>query len=277
MALSTGTHWEGSLLGSDKAQGGLCDDVPIQVQNLRHRCSWLVDFLDNQDDDSLIVTTITSGSGAMLSGVSGGALRLTATVDAQGVGNAQYNHSFLVPTVGAGADGFPRHFAMGMRFRHSDWSIANWAFGLGLLGTTFVGVTGTLVTPVADNFVGFHHVVDAVAQGGLTGPDGNDLRLVSAGGGVANYQATLLSQAQVPLPVPADAAVDNTFIELGFRVIGNQSIEFYRNGALRHRRLANNAIVAASGLFPSVGLIANGSIDNFDIDYMWLAVSRSPT
>lgn len=271
MALGTGTHWEGPLLGSRD----LYEEIPVDIQSRRFRSSYIYDWLDIQEDDGWTLTTITSGTAAITTDLANGVIRISATVDAQGIGSFQPNVSNLLPSTVNTADGLDnRIIAFGARFSHSNYDIANWFFGLGAFDTTFMGVAGDILTPGADNMVGWHHIVDATAQGGLTGPDGNNLRMVSAGGGVANYQATMLSAAQVPLPVPVDAAVDGVMIEYGIRIIGTQDVEFYRNGVLRHRRRMTVPLSTAVGIIPTFCLIANGTIDTWDVDYVWGSSTR---
>ena len=284
MAIGTGSHWSGPLYGSDNAGGGLYDDLPIEIQNRRFRSYVFYDFTDLLQDDTgatnLWTTTalVASTAPAIITSPvnNGGFLRVTSDgVDAQGLGSFQTSVSTMLVSTAAQADGTSKRvISMGTRLKVSDWSASDWFWGLADFDTTLMGTTGLLLTTGADNFVGFHHIVDAVAQGGITGPDGNDVRLASAGTAVANYQATLLSAAQVPKAVPTDAAIDGVVVELGLRLIGNNVVEYYVDGRLRHRRLMSNAFAASLTLCPSFAHVSNGSTVNMDVDYVWWCTTR---
>lgn len=277
MALGTGSHWEGALLGSDASQGGLCEEVPVEVTSRRFRATSFYEFADAAEDDAGSWTTTqvgAAGTASIISGVNGGIIRLVSVGGANtGVGSWQNNQASIEASNAVTADGIVhRIISFGARMRHSDWSATNWFIGFAVFDTTLMDATGALLATACDNFVGFHHVFDATLQGGITGPDGNDLRLVSAGTAVANYQATLLSAAQRPLPVPANAAIDNVFIDVGCKITSLQDVEFYVNGTLRHRRRMGTAMVAGSQLVISGAQIEPGS--NFDLDYVWASVTR---
>lgn len=277
MALGTGTHWSGPLLGADNAQGGLYEEVPADILSRVNRSSVFYDYHDGQDFTTTINWTLTQlvggGAAGSVAG-SNGVLQINcAAVDAQGVGSFQNNVAGFVPSTANSLDGMEnRIIAAACRFSHSDFSIANWFFGLAAADTTLMNTTGTLLAVGGDNFVGWHHIVDAVAQGGLTGPDGNDVRMASAGTAVANYEGTLLSAAQNPLAAPANAAIDSVMVEYGIKIIGTQNVEFYRNGILRHRRRMSAAL--AGSLTLSFGMISNGTDENWLVDYVWGNASR---
>lgn len=277
MALGTGTHWSAPLLGDDKAGGGLYEEVPADILSRTHRSSIYYDFLDGQEFTTTInwtLTPLTAGTvAAAATGTNGQLLLNCLAVDAQGIGSFQNNVSAYTPSLADSTDGLAsRVISAAARFSHSDFSVSNWFFGLAAADTTLMGTTGTLLTVGGDNCVGWHHVVDAVAQGGITGPDGNDVRMVSAGTAVANYQATLLSAAQVPLAAPANASIDGVMVEYGIKIIGTQGVEFYRNGILRHRR--QMAVALTGPLTLSFGAVSNGTDENWLVDYVWASASR---
>ena len=106
MSIGNGSHWEGPLLGSDKGQGGLCEDVPIEIQNRRFRVSQLYDWMDQQEDDQWTLTQLgANGTGTITStgaNGDGGFIRLAGSaVDDAGVGSFQPGVNVIV-TVAAG-------------------------------------------------------------------------------------------------------------------------------------------------------------------------------
>ena len=280
MSLGTGTHWQGPLLGAT----GATEDLPVAIQNQRD--AWYV-FMDFNIGSELAVGAGTSwatgtqiGATGVIGGaaVAGGVMRVTSgAVDNAGIGSWQYlPNAVTTPTTANSISGLDnRKIAMGARIAISDFSVSDWFFGLGTVDTTFMLATGALAATGADNFVGFHHVAEATAQGGLTGPDGNDLRLASAGTAVANYQGTLLSAAQAPRPVAANADVDGVFFEYAIQIIGLTNVEYYINGTLRHRRALGTALAAGINLVPSFTHVCAGGADaNMDIDYVWFGATR---
>lgn len=277
MAIGSGTHFGGPVYGDDRSAGGLCDDVPIEIQNKRFRAVQFYDFMNGADHinaTNWLLTIITSGTAAVVTGAGSSVLRLAATTDAQGVGSFQALTGSMTISTAAQLDGASaRTISCAARFSHSDFSIANWFFGLAPIDVTLMATTGDLLAIGGDNMLGFHHIVDATAQGGVTGPDGNDVRLVSAGTAVANYETTMLSAGNAgPVAVPADAAIDGVMREYGVRITGNRNIEWYVNGRLVHRRRTSAALTGS--LTPSFALIANGTLDNYDIDYVWQCATR---
>lgn len=277
---NTGSHWEKPHLGSDKAGGGLYEEVPIDVVSRINRATVFFDFIDLFDLNAgaaspWLLTQLVAG-GAIFSGAgNGGSMQLNcAAVDAQGIGSLQCNSPAWVASTSDSLDGMEnRILSAGIRFSHSDFSVSNWFWGLAGTDTTLMGTTGLLLATGGDNCVGWHHIVDAVSQGGITGPDGNNVRMVSAGGGVANYEGTLLSAANVgPVPAPADASIDSISFDYGIKIIGTQNVEWYRNGRLVHRRRMSNAINAAMTL--SFAAVSNGTDENWIIDYVWGSTSR---
>lgn len=281
MFRGTGTHFGSPLLGDERAGGGLYEEVPVDLQSRINRNAFFIDFHDGLDfsaGNTFLLTQLTAGGAVNpINPGANGQIRLTpAAVDAQGVGSFQYVTRSLMATTADSIDGMDnRIIACGARFLHSDFSIADWYFGLAESDTTLMGATGLLLTNGGDNCVGFHHIVDAVAQGGVTGPDGNNLRMVSAGTGVANYETTFLSAGNVaPVAVPTDAQIDGVFVSYGIKIIGTQNIEFYRNEKLVHRRRMSTALSTSVGLVPSFAIVSNGTDENFDIDYVWYSSSR---
>lgn len=268
MALGTGTHWEGPLLGSDKAQGGLCEEVPADIQSRRHRSALFYDFIDANDDATLAVTTLTAGTAVIVGPTTNGILRLTTgAVADQGLGSVQFSldaAAYLSASTTDSSDGLPnRLISFGCRASLADWSDNDWFIGLAGTDTTLMASTGALTTVGFDNGVGFRHLV----------ADGNDLGFVSAGAAVANIEVTLFSAAQVPRVAPANAGVDAVFHEFGITIDGTQNIAFYINGVLRHRRRMANALAAA--MTPSLTLISGTGVANtMDVDYLWTSQTR---
>ncbi len=282
MALGTGTHWEGPLLGSDRAQGGLCEEMHADLVSRRNRWSYFDDFIRADDFTSAdwTATQIAANGAVAIQPQHGGVMRVTSgAVDNDGEGSVQLD--FIGPAFPSAADtpdGLTnRIIAFGARAAISNWSTSTWYIGMGAVDTTFVLATSLIAAVGGDNCVGFHHTAEAVTQGGIVsgaGGEGNDVRLVSAGTAVANMQGTLLSAAQVPRAVPADAAVDGVMHEFGIRIIGTNMVEFYLNGVLRHRRQMNVAFAAVGQTITFAHTCTGGADTNLDIDYVWIAGTR---
>lgn len=282
MALGTGTHWEAPLLGSDRAQGGLCEEISVDLMSRRNRWGYFFDFIRSDDFTAAdwTATIIAANGGVGLQSLNGGVLRITSgAVDNDGEGSVQLD--FVAPAIPSTADtpdGLSnRIIAFGARAAISNWSTSTWYIGMGAVDTTFVLATSLIAAVGGDNCVGFHHTAEAVTQGGIVSPaggEGNDVRLVSAGTAVANMQGTLLSAAQVPRAVPADAAVDGVMHEFGVRIIGTNVVEYYLNGTLRHRRQMNVAFAAVGQTITFANTCTGGADNSMDIDYVWFAGTR---
>lgn len=286
MALGRGTHFQAPVLGATD----LYEDVPIDILSRTQRLGYFIDFIEptvNSGTGAMVSTTLTGvTSSAVLAAADNGIYQVVSDgTTAHGIGSLQFtgttaalyapSQDFLNPSTSAALDGSTsRHIAFGCRMRISDFSNHDWFVGLAGIDTTLILGTGLLATTGADNFVGFHHVVHANSQGGLTGPDGNAVRYAAAGGGVANYQAVLSTStsATVPQALPADSAVDNVFFEFGVRIRGTTFAEFYINRTLRHRMTLTNALAAK--LVPSWGFIDNGAAVTSQIDYFWAMQTR---
>lgn len=266
MALGTGSHWEAPILGSDKAAGGLCEEAPTLLQTARVRSHNFLDFINQADLATLTATQIGVGGAFTQLAVANGLIRAASTIVDEGWGSIQAGsgaQTYLVPTLVDTVDGLAnRIISFEARCSLLDWSDCDWFIGIGGLDTTFMQTTGVLLTTGADNHVGFHHLL----------ADGNDVRLSSAGAAVANTQVTLLSAAQAPRPVLANAAVDGVMNTFGIKVTGTQDAEFYLNGMLRHRRRMANALAAS--LTPTFTIIANATLINMEIDYFWTSSTR---
>jgi len=256
----------------------LYEDVPVDILSRSQRLGYFQDFIELGSGSAAAaghfnVQVIVSGTADVAANVPNGIFRLAATAVNEGVGSAQTAGSaavafapaqaYLTASVADALDrSLNRLIAFGVRASVSDFSNCDWFLGLGGQDGTFMDATGVLLTTGGDNHVGFHHLL----------ADGNDVRLSSAGAGVANTQATLLSAAQVPRAVPNDAAVDGVMFEYGIRIVGTQDVEFYINRTLRHRRRMANAL--ASTLLPTFTLIANAAAITYDIDYYWVSQTR---
>jgi hypothetical protein len=272
MSIGTGTHFENPILGSKD----LYEDVPVDILSRTQRFAYFVDFVEPDTDSTagmMNVTTIVSGTGAVVANSVNGIFRLSNTAVNEGIGSAQAvssagvsfapSQGYLTPSTTDALDGSPnRMISFGARVSVSDYSNCDWYVGLGGQDGTFMDATGVLLTTGGDNEVGFHHLVATA----------NDTRLISAGAGVANQQVTLLSNAQVPRAIPADAAVDGVMFEYGIRIIGTQDVEYYINRTLRHRRRMANAL--ASTLVPTFCMISNAAAITMDIDYFWTCQTR---
>lgn len=284
MALGTGTHWQGPLLGAV----GAYEELPAAIQSQRD--AWYV-FFDFNEGAQVAVGAGTSwatgtqigatGTVAAVNNQPGGIMRVTSgAVDNAGIGSWQFlPNSGCIPTTANSLSGLDnRKIAFGARIAISDFSVSDWFFGLATVDTTLMLATGLLAATGGDNCVGFQHAGEAVNQGGISsaaGGDGNDVRLVSAGTAVANMQGTLLSAAQVPRVALANADIDGVFFDYAVQIIGLQTVEFYINGTLRHRRLMGTAFAAAQNLLPSFTNVCAGGADcNMDIDYVWFGATR---
>lgn len=280
MALGTGTHWEGPLLGSDRAQGGLLEEMCADLNSRRNRWGYFYDFIRADDFTTAdwTATQIAANGGVGLQIANGGLLRITSgAVDNDGEGSVQTDGVIpVVPSTNDTPDGLANRIcAFGARVSIADWSASSWYIGLAGGDTTLMAATSLLTATGGDNCVGFHHVAEAQTQGGILGPDLNDVRLISAGGGVANYQGTLLSAAQNPRSVPVNATVDGVFHEFGVKIIGVNMVEYYLNGVLRHRRVTSNNFSTVNGQTISFANVCTGGADNnMDIDYVWMAGTR---
>ncbi len=281
MAIGSGsTHWQNPL------HGGRAHYDEMSMNVLNQRDSWYVfyDFNDQGDADegatgNWIETLIgATGTAALLPAQPGGILRITSgAVDNAGVGSFQHvPQAAMIPTTADTLSGLPsRIIGFGARVAISDYSVANWSIGIGTVDTTVQLDTGLIATTYGNNFANFYHVAEASTQGGVLGPDGNNVRMASAGGGIANIGVTLLSAAQVPKPVPADAAVDGVFFDYGIRIVGNQDVEFYIDGVLRHARRMPAAFGAGINLLATFTCLCAGGADvNMDIDYVWFGATR---
>jgi hypothetical protein len=287
MSRGTGTHFENPVLGSRD----LYEDVPIDILSRTQRCGFFQDFVETASGGvttgmwlSQPVVALTS-SGVVLDTVNGLYRIVNGAVDAQGEGGVQMvgtsapfapARAFLTPSLTAAVDGnLHRIISFGAMVSISNYDISDFFIGLMGVDTTPMAATGLLTTTGFDNGVGFHHLVHANTQGGLTGPDGNAVRYASAGTAVANYQGTLSTSSTATggaQALPADAAVDGIFIEYGIRIIGTSQVEFYMNRALRHRRTMS--AVLASTLVPTFCFISNGTTNTMNIDYVWASQTR---
>lgn len=284
MFRGTGTHFGSPLLGDERSGGGLYEEVPADILSRLNRATVFLEFIDLSDFGSgtnWTVTAIVAGTASSSTSTAGGALSLDpGAVDNQGLGSVQYGGggaAYFIASTTDSIDGMDnRIISCSARMNSSDFSASDWFFGLAGFDTTLMGTTGALLTTGADNCVGWQHAGESLTQGGVSGTDGNDVRMVSAGGGVANLEATLLSAGNVaPVPAPANAAVDNVFIEFGFKIIGTRNVEFYRNGRLVHRRLMSNAL--ASGMvisFANVNVGGAGGQNIILADYVMASASR---
>lgn len=291
MAIGTGTHFNSPVLGARD----LYEDVPIDILSRTQRSGYFVDFIEPSTDSTSGIMSSTAITAVTTSAVqtsatgqlaSNGVYRIANTVDAQGCGSLQ--------AVGTAANFAPAQnmlgginavmldgsttsvTSFGARVRIANYDISDWFIGLAGIDTTLLLATGLLATTGFDNGVGFHHMNHTGPQGGLSGSDGNAVRFVQAGQGIANYVATLntSSSATVPITLPADAAVDNVWFEFGIRLIGTTKCEWYINRTLRHKATLANAFAASSGLVPSFGFVTNGTVNNMDIDYFWVSQTR---
>lgn len=278
MFRGTGTHFGSPLLGDERAGGGLYEEVPADILSRIARSSQFYDFTDGLDfssSNNWVVTQIAAnGSSTSVVGAANGVHQIdSAAVNNDGIGSFQTNKSFMTASTTDSIDGMDnRIISAGARFSVSDYSGSDWFFGIAEIDSTLMLATGLLAANGADNCVGFQHAGEAVNQGGVSQTDGNDIRLVSAGGGVANIQATLASAAQFPVAIPADAAVDGILIEYGIKIIGTQNVEWYRNGRLVHRRRMSNALANAMCL--SFANVSVGASVLMNIDFVWGSASR---
>jgi hypothetical protein len=284
MAIGTGqTHWQAGHVG---AEGTPYDEVPLQVQNARFAYERLIDFDTTSEAAYFSLTQVGAAGTFSNTNEPAGVARLASgAADNTGVGSLQFDNgvagtgiSVLLPSTANSLSGLDnRIISCGARFNVNDYSVSDWFFGLAGIDITLLLTTGLLAATGCDNCVGWHHCGEAVTQGGLTGADGNDVRLVSAGTAVANMVATRLSAANVPMPAPTDAAIDGIFVEYVVKIIGTRNVEWYRNGILRHRALlAAAAPLAAVVLTPSFAHLTagGGGAVNMDIDYVWSAATR---
>lgn len=100
MAISTGTHWAGPLLGSEKAGGGLFDDVPVaQWSELRSRWKMRLEDFD-EDMASIAVANLIGWTETAVGAAAGrtmvvdkenGFLNVNADATADEGTNAQMN------------------------------------------------------------------------------------------------------------------------------------------------------------------------------------------
>lgn len=286
MAIGTGqTHWQSGHVG---AEGTPYDEVPLQVPNRRFAIERFVDFTDVGEVTGWALTQVgITGTFTASNQANGVALLASGITDNAGVGSLQWDNAggtvagtlaaCLIPSTVNSLSGLDnRIIACGARFNVADYSLGDWFFGLAAVDTTLLLATGLLASTGADNCVGFHHAGEAVTQGGLTGADGNDVRLVSAGTGIANIVGTRLSAANQPLPVPANADIDGVFVEYAVRIVGTRNVEWYRNGVLRHSRLMATPF-AGFVMTPSFAnlLVGAGGVSNdMNIDYVWFSSTR---
>jgi len=285
MSIGTGTHFENPVLGSKDVY----EDVPVDILSRTQRATIFTDFnepTENSTTGAWVSTAVTAvTTSAVVASAPNGIYRITNTVDAQGCGSLQMIGStaalyapaqaWLTPSLTAAVDGgLHRTISFGARVSINPFNISDWFIGLAGIDSTLLLATGLLATTGFDNGAGFHHMVHANPQGGLTGPDGNDVRFAAAGAAVANYQAVLSSStnALVRVPTPAAASVDGIFFEYGIRIVGTSRVDFFINRRMRHRMLLTNAL--ASTLVPSFALISNGNACTMDIDYVWASQTR---
>lgn len=281
MARGTGTHFGSPLYGDDRSGGGLYEEVPVDIQSRTNRAAFFFDLADVNDmvtGTNWTKTDIVASSLSAVTTTNGGVFTIDpGAVDNQGLGSLQFNVAYMVPNGSTQLDGMPsRIISAEARFACSDFSASDWFWGLAAADTTLMGTTGALLTTGADNCVGWHHAGETLNQGGINQNDANDVRMVSAGGGVANMEATLLSLANVaPVAVPANSAIDAIQVSYGIKIIGTQNVEFYRNQRLVHRRRMSNALAASLTLsFTNVNVGGAGGQNVISLDYCWGSTSR---
>lgn len=281
MAIGTGSHWKNPLLGSDAAGEGLYEEVPVDVLSRSVRSTWFNDFIFGDDFQSTSWTTtqIAANGTAALdnSGTrSNGFILITSgAVNNDGVGGTRLNIAEWGPSSSASIDGLTKRvISCGARFSVSDYSSSDWIFGLFQPGAnSIIDATGAVVT--STDGVGWHHIGEATTQGGQIGPDGNNVRMVSWGTALANYATTYASAGNVaPVALPTDAAIDGTLVDYGFKIIGNQDVEFYRNGRLIHRRRQANVFTSGVQLELYFANVGTGSSIVMAVDYVWVSSSR---
>lgn len=287
MAIGTGqTHHQTGIVGGENISA---EELGIEVLNQRLAYYRFLDFdlathLAGAGNLFNLTQVGAAGTFAALAGNGGFARLASGAADNTGVGSLQIDvaggtggtGATLVASTSNSLSGLDsRIIACGARFAVADYSVSDWFFGLAAIDTTLLLATGLLAAVGGDNIVGFHHCGEAVTQGGLTGTDGNDVRLVNAGTAVANMVATRLSAANQPMPAPADADIDGIFVEYAVKLNGLSSVEFYRNGVLRHRAVISPAM-ASVALVPSFAHITagGGGAANMDIDYVWYGCTR---
>jgi hypothetical protein len=288
MAIGTGqSHWAAGLVGREDTP---YDELAVDLVSRRFASATFMDFILPSEATNGATSGLHAWVAIQLLGATGtavyqqgepnGVLRITAgAVDNAGVAQFMHNGTVLQPSTTDSLSGLANRItAFGARFAVQDFSLTSWFFGIGTFDATFMAAGGNITATGADNMVGFHHIAGASGtQGSLAGPDGNDVRMVSAGGGVANYQTTMLSAGNVSTsPVPSNAAIDGIFREYAVKVIGLDKLEFYVNGVLRHRRAMGTALAASTAMavmFANVNTETSAD-NNLDVDTCWFGSTR---
>lgn len=253
------------IFGDSRSANGLLQGVPSELVSQRDRAGAFWHFIKDEEIDSFTVTNITSGTAAILAASINGAMRLTATTQNQGLGSVQVAASsagaFLTPAAARTTPGFtdqPREIFFEVGVTLSDVDNFDWFIGLGEVDTTFMSNAGALLANGGDNHVGFHHVL---ADAGVPAYS-------YCGVAVANVARTAFTAGSEASATVSDA----TYTQLGLKIIGTSTVEFWVDGVIRHRQTIANAL--AEPLTPTFCLIADGDAETMDVDYLLVAQTR---